>query len=142
MSFLIILCSSVVTDSASMLACLSRTQTPASSCPQTPNSPSSRPQTPRSRPTTPSHPAQRTSLPNSRPNTPMCNPNSFSRPRTPSSIQMSLSTRVVTPDQSQPWPLVKEDEDLKSVLISKQRQFSCMKKELDIKQVSLNILII
>ncbi|XP_026326410.1 cingulin-like [Hyposmocoma kahamanoa] len=121
----------VITDSASTPTCPSHSQ--ASSRPQTPNSPSSRPQTPRSRPLTPSHPAQRKSVPNSRPNTPMCNPSPQSRPRTPS-LQMSSSSRVVTPNLPQPWPLVKEEEDLKSVLISKQRQFSRMKKELDMKQ--------
>lgn len=126
----------IVPDSVLVPVFVSPHQTPVSTRPHTPNSPSSRPQTPRSRPTTPSHPAQRKSAPNSRPNTPLSNPNPPSRPRTPSSLPMSSSTRAVTPNLPQTWSPVKEEEDLKSMFISKQRQFNCMKKELDIKQVS------
>ncbi|XP_026746875.1 trichohyalin-like isoform X3 [Trichoplusia ni] len=115
----------------------SRPQTPAlNSRPQTPRSiQSSRPQTPRipSRPTTPAHPVQRHSTPTSRPNTPQPL-TSLSRPRTPA-LNVPPSSRTLSPCTGSPTrSLYKEEDDIKSVYLSKQKQFHRMKKELDLKQ--------
>uniref|UniRef100_A0A2A4JH61 Trichohyalin-like n=1 Tax=Heliothis virescens TaxID=7102 RepID=A0A2A4JH61_HELVI len=116
----------------------SRPQTPAlNSRPQTPRSlQSSRPQTPRmpSRPTTPAHPVQRHSTPTSRPNTPQRHASSSSRPRTPS-LNVPPSSRVLSPASvSSPTRSCKDEDDIKSTFLSKQKQFHRMKKELDLKQ--------
>ncbi|KAM3968305.1 uncharacterized protein ACR2FA_007674 [Aphomia sociella] len=114
----------------------SRPQTPdVSSRPQTPKSlQSSRPLTPRvsSRPTTPALPAQRQCTPASRPNTPrIATPN---RPKTPTCIPPPTSRGLTPILQNKTCSFVKEDEDLKTTYILKQRQFHRMKKELDLKQ--------
>ncbi|XP_021199652.3 trichohyalin isoform X3 [Helicoverpa armigera] len=115
----------------------SRPQTPAlHSRPQTPRSlQSSRPQTPRmpSRPTTPAHPVQRHSTPSSRPNTPQRHSNP-SRPRTPS-LNVPPSSRILSPASiNSPTRSFKDEDDIKSTFLSKQKQFHRMKKELDLKQ--------
>ncbi|KAF9408804.1 hypothetical protein HW555_011646 [Spodoptera exigua] len=115
----------------------SRPHTPAvNSRPATPGSvQSSRPQTPRmpSRPTTPAHPVQRQCTSTSRPNTPQRLPTP-SRPKTPS-LNVPPTSRVLSPASiCSPARNFKEDDDIKSTFLAKQRQFHRMKKELDIKQ--------
>ncbi|CAH0668975.1 unnamed protein product [Spodoptera exigua] len=115
----------------------SRPHTPAvNSSPATPGSvQSSRPQTPRmpSRPTTPAHPVQRQCTSTSRPNTPQRLPTP-SRPKTPS-LNVPPTSRVLSPASiCSPARNFKEDDDIKSTFLAKQRQFHRMKKELDIKQ--------
>ncbi|XP_022829661.1 myosin heavy chain, striated muscle-like isoform X2 [Spodoptera litura] len=115
----------------------SRPHTPAlNNRPQTPRSlQSSRPQTPRmpSRPTTPAHPVQRLCTSTSRPNTPQRLPTP-TRPKTPS-LNVPPSSRVLSPaSMCSPSRTFKEDDDIKSAFLAKQRQFHRMKKELDLKQ--------
>ncbi|XP_060800647.1 cingulin isoform X2 [Amyelois transitella] len=117
---------------------ISRPQTPvkSSSRPQTPKS---RPQTPRpfSRPTTPkpqagsrpTTPAPRT---NSRPTTPRLN--APSNTKTPSTTLASNTRGLTTFTNNQTALVAKEDDDIKSLYNTKQRQFHRMKKELDLKQ--------
>ncbi|XP_035431480.2 ribosome-binding protein 1 isoform X3 [Spodoptera frugiperda] len=112
----------------------SRPHTPAlNNRPQTPRSlQSSRPQTPRmpSRPTTPAHPVQRHCSSTSRPNTPQRLPTP-TRPKTPT-LNVPPSSRAAS--ICSPSRNFKDDDDIKSAFLAKQRQFQRMKKELDIKQ--------
>ncbi|XP_075972771.1 uncharacterized protein LOC142974369 isoform X2 [Anticarsia gemmatalis] len=121
----------------------SRPQTPAfGSRPQTPRSvQSSRPQTPcvSSRPTTPAHPAPRHSTPTSHHSTPASCPttpqrlSTPSRPKTPSN--MHTNSRVLSPlTMSSPARSLRQEDDIRSAFHTKQRQFTSMKKELDLKQ--------
>ncbi|XP_049865476.1 uncharacterized protein LOC126366410 [Pectinophora gossypiella] len=121
--------------------CRSRPETPSpSSRPLTPRSvQSSRPQTPHqpTRPSTPAHPAQRkTTTPTSRPNTPQKTYPPPTRPQTPSALPVPTPTRVHTPNIAPP-PALKEEEDIKTLFNTKQRQFNRMKRELDMKQQAI-----
>ncbi|XP_053599581.1 golgin subfamily A member 4-like isoform X2 [Plodia interpunctella] len=109
---------------------VSRPQSPVKSRPQTPKT-SSRPQTPRaaSRPTTPGHSSSRPATPRgpvSRPTTPRTAPSNI---KPPSNIRSSIPV-----SNSQIVHAAKDDEDIKSLYTTKQRQFHRMKKELDLKQ--------
>ncbi|XP_039745936.1 myosin heavy chain, muscle-like isoform X3 [Pararge aegeria] len=108
--------------------------------PQTPRNVSSRPETPKlpSRPTTPAYPAQRYGTPTSRPNTPQRN-TPPKRPKTPS-MHNSLLPRPITPvssNRSRPPSPTKEGDDLKSLYISKKKEYHQMKMELDFKQQAI-----
>lgn len=121
----------------------SRPNSPSlSTRPQTPRSmQSSRPQTPRmpSRPTTPAHPIQRQSTPTSRPTTPQCAP--ISRPRTPSTMVVPPSSRVLSPSSvCSHSRSLKEEGDVRSTFIAKQKQFRNLKMELDLKQVKNEVI--
>ncbi|XP_038213298.1 cingulin-like [Zerene cesonia] len=114
---------------------ISRPQTPVLSNPQTPNTVSSRPQTPRlpSRPTTPAQSAQRNNTPYSRPNTPQ-KATSLMRPKTPSKLAPARPTTPIAYNLSR---LPGKDDDIKATYVAKQKQFHRMKKELDLKQQAL-----
>ncbi|CAH0717281.1 unnamed protein product, partial [Brenthis ino] len=118
-------------------------QTPTVSRPQTPKFISSRPQTPRplSRPSTPAHPLQRHSTPISRPNTPQRNHTSntsnlsntpLTRPKTPST-PISPKPVMSVPSHDAPQS-TKNNEDLKSLYLNKQKEFHHLKRELDLQQ--------